>query len=271
LRSGSTRATGGASYPDATFDVAASTFGVDLRSRPARAAAELSASAARRRGIAITAWPEDDWSNLSARLRPDEFAPVDRAALGGRVVRRELLPDFELSFERRGWVIEAPSAEELWELLAASVPPLRAWLGKLDAGGERRARREYLPLLADGRLRRENTCWLSALGVSIRDEAVGLLQALIRLNTVNPAGERDPCRGAACATNLEPFGVECELYARVPGRANLVARIRGKGDGPRLLLLSHTDTVLADPAEWSVDPWSASCAMGTSGGAALST
>src|SRR5262249_34556898 len=28
------------------------------------------------------------------------------------------------------------------------------------------------------------------------------------------------------------------------------------GDGPRLLLLSHTDTVLADPAEWTVDPWS---------------
>ncbi len=42
----------------------------------------------------------------------------------------------------------------------------------------------------------------------------------------------------------------------MPERANLVARIPGCGDGPRLLLLSHTDTVLADPAEWSVDPWS---------------
>jgi acetylornithine deacetylase/succinyl-diaminopimelate desuccinylase-like protein len=50
--------------------------------------------------------------------------------------------------------------------------------------------------------------------------------------------------------------VECELYARVPERANLVARIPGRGEGPSLLLLSHTDTVLADPAEWSVDPWS---------------
>jgi acetylornithine deacetylase/succinyl-diaminopimelate desuccinylase-like protein len=29
------------------------------------------------------------------------------------------------------------------------------------------------------------------------------------------------------------------------------------GGGPRLALLSHTDTVLADPAEWSVDPWAA--------------
>jgi acetylornithine deacetylase/succinyl-diaminopimelate desuccinylase-like protein len=32
--------------------------------------------------------------------------------------------------------------------------------------------------------------------------------------------------------------------------------LRGDGTGPRLALLSHTDTVHADPAEWSVDPWS---------------
>jgi acetylornithine deacetylase/succinyl-diaminopimelate desuccinylase-like protein len=49
--------------------------------------------------------------------------------------------------------------------------------------------------------------------------------------------------------------VRCELFAKVPDRANLVARIPGRG-GSRLLLLSHTDTVLADAAEWQVDPWS---------------
>jgi acetylornithine deacetylase/succinyl-diaminopimelate desuccinylase-like protein len=42
----------------------------------------------------------------------------------------------------------------------------------------------------------------------------------------------------------------------VPERANLVARLPGTGGGPSLLLLSHTDTVVADPAEWQVDPWS---------------
>jgi acetylornithine deacetylase/succinyl-diaminopimelate desuccinylase-like protein len=91
--------------------------------------------------------------------------------------------------------------------------------------------------------------------VSIRDEVVGLLQDLIRLNTVNPPGN-ETVAAERLRDYLEQFGVECELYARVPERANLVARIRGRGDGPRLLLLSHTDTVLADPAEWSVDPWS---------------
>jgi acetylornithine deacetylase/succinyl-diaminopimelate desuccinylase-like protein len=49
--------------------------------------------------------------------------------------------------------------------------------------------------------------------------------------------------------------VRCELYAKTPDRANLVARIGGS-DGPRLALLSHTDTVLADAAEWDRDPWS---------------
>ena len=90
---------------------------------------------------------------------------------------------------------------------------------------------------------------------TLRDEVAELLQALIRVDTVNPPGNET---GAAEVLRdyLEPFGVECELYARVPERANLVARIRGRGDGPSLMLLSHTDTVLADPAEWSVDPWS---------------
>ncbi len=89
----------------------------------------------------------------------------------------------------------------------------------------------------------------------MRDEVVELLQALIRLDTVNPPGNETQA-AELLRDYLEPFGVDCELYARVPERANLVARIPGTGDGPSLLLLSHTDTVLADPAEWSVDPWS---------------
>jgi acetylornithine deacetylase/succinyl-diaminopimelate desuccinylase-like protein len=91
--------------------------------------------------------------------------------------------------------------------------------------------------------------------VSLRDEAVQLLQELIRLDTVNPPGN-ETLAAEHLLRYLEPFGVECELYAREPERANLVARIRGRGEGPSLLLLSHTDTVLADPAEWTVDPWS---------------
>ncbi len=91
--------------------------------------------------------------------------------------------------------------------------------------------------------------------VSLRDEVTTLLQELIRLDTVNPPGNET--RAAECLrAYLERSGVACELYARVPERASLVARIPGSGDGPSLCLLSHTDTVLADPAEWRADPWS---------------
>ena len=91
--------------------------------------------------------------------------------------------------------------------------------------------------------------------VAIREEVVELLQRLIRLDTVNPPGN-ETAAAELLGEYLGDYGVQCELYARVPERANLVARIPGTGGGPRLLLLSHTDTVLADAAEWEVDPWS---------------
>jgi len=86
-------------------------------------------------------------------------------------------------------------------------------------------------------------------------EVVDLLQRLIQLDTVNPPGNET--RAAELLREyLEDNGVHCELYGKVPERANLVARIPGRNSGPRLLLMSHTDTVLADPVDWSVDPWS---------------
>ena len=91
---------------------------------------------------------------------------------------------------------------------------------------------------------------------TLRDEVVELLRELIRVDTVNPPGNET--RAAELLRDyLAESGVEAELLAREPGRANLVARLPGRGGGPALALLSHTDTVLADPAEWAVDPWSA--------------
>lgn len=96
---------------------------------------------------------------------------------------------------------------------------------------------------------------LDTMPDELRDEAVELLQELIRVDTVNPPGNETRAAEILRAY-LEKNGVACELYARSPERANLVARLPGSTDGPRLLLLSHTDTVLADPEEWTVDPWS---------------
>ncbi len=90
--------------------------------------------------------------------------------------------------------------------------------------------------------------------VTPRAEVTELLQELIRVDTTNPPGN-ETAAAELLRAYLEQNGVVCELYAKVPDRANLVARIPGRGDGPTLLLLSHTDVVLADPAEWAADPF----------------
>jgi acetylornithine deacetylase/succinyl-diaminopimelate desuccinylase-like protein len=89
----------------------------------------------------------------------------------------------------------------------------------------------------------------------LRAEVTDLLSRLIQVDTTNPPGN-ETAAAELLREYLEASGVECELYARVPERANLVARIRGRGDGPTLLFLSHTDVVLADAGEWSVPPFS---------------
>jgi acetylornithine deacetylase/succinyl-diaminopimelate desuccinylase-like protein len=86
------------------------------------------------------------------------------------------------------------------------------------------------------------------------DEVTDLLQRLIRVDTTNPPGN-ETAAAELLREYLEANDVACELFAKVPERANLVARIPG-GDGPSLLFLGHTDVVLADPAEWSVPPFS---------------
>ena len=90
--------------------------------------------------------------------------------------------------------------------------------------------------------------------MTLRDEVTELLRGLLRLDTVNPPGNE-----TRAATLLQRYlvenGVQSELVAKTPDRANLVARLPG-GGGPGILLMAHTDTVLADPDEWRRDPWS---------------
>ena len=82
-----------------------------------------------------------------------------------------------------------------------------------------------------------------------------LLQRLIRFNTVNPPGNEQAAQ-EYLRDVLAAAGFECELLSAVEGRPNLIARLRGTGGGPTLCLCGHVDTVLADPGDWSVDPWS---------------
>src|SRR3954453_10613079 len=96
-------------------------------------------------------------------------------------------------------------------------------------------------------------------------DAVGLLRELIRFNTVNPPGAERPAQEHLAGV-LEGAGMEVELLGRTPERPNLVARLRGTGDGPTLCLLSHVDTVYATPADWSHNPGAGDFEAGVCGG-----
>ena len=90
---------------------------------------------------------------------------------------------------------------------------------------------------------------------ALERSATELLQQLIRFDTVNPPGNEQAAQNFL-QDKLEAAGFECTQLSAVNGRPNLVARLPGRSDGPRLAYLGHVDTVLANPEDWTVDPWS---------------
>ena len=91
-----------------------------------------------------------------------------------------------------------------------------------------------------------------------------LLQDLLRLRTVNRSpldpSEKDESDGEReAAQRLADFfadhGIESELLEGFPGRTNIVARLKGSGELPPLLLNAHLDVVEADETQWRVPPF----------------
>ena len=92
-------------------------------------------------------------------------------------------------------------------------------------------------------------------GDPLQEETAEVLARLIRFRTVNPPGAERECQ-EWLAAYLRDAGLDVELLGAEPERPNLVARLRGGEPGPVLGYLSHVDTVLADAADWTHDPWS---------------
>lgn len=94
-------------------------------------------------------------------------------------------------------------------------------------------------------------------------EAVALLQELIRFDTINPpepgSGRKNADETALLRhvkSLLAADGIPAEILESEPGRGNLVARVKGSGEKRPLLLMAHVDVVAVDRSQWEVDPLS---------------
>jgi acetylornithine deacetylase/succinyl-diaminopimelate desuccinylase-like protein len=95
----------------------------------------------------------------------------------------------------------------------------------------------------------------------LQRDTIDVLQRLVRFNTVNPPGNERPAI-EYLEQYLRAAGLRTEVLGAEDERPNLVADLDGAQDGPTLCFLGHLDTVLADPSEWTHDPWSGELADG---------
>jgi len=85
-----------------------------------------------------------------------------------------------------------------------------------------------------------------------------ILKELIEIDTTHSKGD-NTAAAQAMADRLLAAGFPAEdvqVLAPADRKGNLVARYRGRDSGRRpLLLLAHIDVVEADPADWTLDPF----------------
>lgn len=89
---------------------------------------------------------------------------------------------------------------------------------------------------------------------ALGDETVEILRRYLRIDTTNPPGN-EVAGARFLAEVLTREGIESETIEAAPGRASLIARLRGDGSLGGIVLHHHIDVVYADPRYWTVDPF----------------
>jgi acetylornithine deacetylase/succinyl-diaminopimelate desuccinylase-like protein len=89
---------------------------------------------------------------------------------------------------------------------------------------------------------------------TIYERPVELLQQLIRFDTTNPPGNEAECV-RYIQELLTEAGLETTLLGLEPERPNLIARLKGRGEAPPLLLYGHVDVVTTAGQQWTYPPF----------------
>src|SRR5579875_2188491 len=92
----------------------------------------------------------------------------------------------------------------------------------------------------------------------MKEEALEFLQKLLRIKSINPPGDE---RAVALEIKalLGSYDIEAQVLDFAPGRANLVATLRGQNGGASGITLGisgHMDVVPPGQEQWSDDPFS---------------
>ncbi|MFN8628419.1 MAG: M20/M25/M40 family metallo-hydrolase [Candidatus Binatia bacterium] len=90
---------------------------------------------------------------------------------------------------------------------------------------------------------------------AVEGQATEFLRTYIQIDTSNPPGN-ETAAATFLAARFRRAGIAAEIFTSVPGRASVLARLRGSGELRPLVLLNHLDVVPARPAEWEVPPFS---------------
>lgn len=87
-------------------------------------------------------------------------------------------------------------------------------------------------------------------------ETAKFLKDLVQIDTQDPPGNESKV-AAYLAGVLGREHIAYEILEPVPGRASIVARLKGTGTKQPILLLAHEDVVPVDRAHWTFDPFAA--------------
>jgi acetylornithine deacetylase/succinyl-diaminopimelate desuccinylase-like protein len=88
----------------------------------------------------------------------------------------------------------------------------------------------------------------------VGEESINHLIELVQINTSNPPGNETEAANYIKAV-LASEGIDSEMFALDPDRANIVARIKGNGSKRPILIMGHTDVVGVQAERWTEDPF----------------